>query len=88
MLAKSRAVLLELHGMLKDKTINKYYQTLTLGKWQGGATHVKNVLQRQQGKQQKVRVLESNEADKGKKAESIFHRYKFFSTIVFLKLNY
>ncbi len=87
MLAKSRAVLLELHGMLKDKTINKYYQTLTLGKWQGGATRVKNVLQRQQGKQQKVRVLESNEADKGKKAESIFSPLQIFQHYSLLEVE-
>ena len=72
MLAKSRSVLLELHEMLKQKSISKYYQTLILGKWQGGSAHIKNSLQRQQGKQQKVRVLNDEDADKGKLAESIF----------------
>jgi len=47
MLAKSRGVLLELHEMLKDKQINKYYQTLCLGKWQNGVQHIKNNLQKQ-----------------------------------------
>lgn len=79
MLAKSRGVLLELHEMLKDKKINKYYQTLALGKWQGGVQYVQNNLQKQKGKvkQQKVKVVE--ESDKGKNAESIFypiHCYK------------
>jgi 23S rRNA pseudouridine955/2504/2580 synthase len=72
MLAKSRSVLLELHEMLKKKKINKFYQTLIVGEWKGGVKHIKNSLQRQQGRQQKVRVLETKEADKGKSAESIF----------------
>ena len=77
MLAKSRGVLLELHGMLQDKSINKYYQTLALGKWQCGVQHIKNNLQRQQGKQQKVKVVEDSE--NSKESESIFypiHCYK------------
>ena len=80
MLAKSRGVLLELHEMLKDKKINKYYQTLALGKWQGGVQHIKNNLQRQQGKQQKVKVVD--ESENSKHAESIFypiHCYKYES---------
>lgn len=80
MLAKSRGVLVELHGMLQDKKIHKYYQTLALGKWQGGVQHVKNNLQRQQGKQQKVKVVEDSE--NSKHAESIFypvHCYKYAS---------
>lgn len=81
MLAKSRGVLLELHEMLKDKKINKYYQTLALGKWQGGVQHIKNNLQRQQGRQQKMKVVEDSE--NSKHSESIFypiHCYKQEST--------
>ena len=77
MLAKSRGVLVELHDMLQDKKINKYYQTLAIGKWQGGVQHVKNNLQRQSGRQQKVKVVEENE--NSKYSESIFypiHCYK------------
>lgn len=77
-LAKSREVLLELHNMLKDKKIHKYYQTLTKGKWQGGVQHIKNNLQRQQGRQQKVKVVDGDE--NGKSSESIFypiHSYKY-----------
>ena len=77
MLAKSRDVLLELHGMLQDKSINKYYQTLCLGKWHGGVQHVKNNLQKQQGKQQKVKVVD--DVENSKVSESIFypvHCYK------------
>lgn len=76
-LAKSRGVLVELHEMLKDKKINKYYQTLSLGKWQGGVQHIQNNLQRQQGRQQKVKVVE--DTVNSKYAESIFypvHCYK------------
>lgn len=86
MLAKSRTVLLELHEMLQDKKINKYYQTLTLGKWQGGVAHIKNNLQRQQGRQQKVKVVE--ESENSKESESIFypihcykHESKFYSLL-------
>lgn len=86
MLAKSRRVLLELHEMLKDKKINKYYQTLALGKWQGGVQHIKNNLQRQQGRQQKVKVVEDSE--NSKHSESIFypihcykHESKFYSLL-------
>lgn len=86
MLAKSRGVLIELHEMLKDKKINKYYQTLSLGKWQGGVQHIQNNLQRQQGKQQKVKVVTENE--NSKQAESIFypihcykHKNKFYSLL-------
>ncbi len=81
MLAKSRGVLLELHDMLKDKKINKYYQTLVVGKWHGGVKHVKNNLQRQSGRQQKVKVVEDSE--NSKHSESIFypiHSYKTEST--------
>lgn len=80
MLAKSRGVLVELHGMLQDKKINKYYQTLALGKWQGGVQHIKNNLQRQHGRQQKVKVVEDSE--NSKYSESIFypiHCYKYES---------
>lgn len=76
-LAKSRGVLLELHEMLKDKRITKFYQTLTVGKWHGGVQHVKNKLQAQQSKQQKMKVVDKH--DEGKSAESIFypvHCYK------------
>ena len=76
-LAKSRGVLLELHEMLKDKKINKYYQTLVMGKWHGGVQHIKNKLQRQSGKNQKVKVVDQEES--GKHSESIFypvHCYK------------
>jgi len=77
-LAKSRGVLIELHEMFKDKKINKYYQTLSLGKWQGGVQHIQSNLERQQGKQQKVRVVDENE--NSKHAESIFYPIHCYKT--------
>lgn len=78
MLAKNRQVLLELHDMLKNKSqqggngIEKYYQTLVKGQWQGGSQHIKNSLQREQGRKQKVRVVTSGNESEGKASESIF----------------
>jgi 23S rRNA pseudouridine955/2504/2580 synthase len=74
MLAKNRNTLLELHDLLKDKSkdtgIEKYYQTLVKGHWHGGERHIKNKLQREQGRKQKVRVVDGD--DEGKASESIF----------------
>lgn len=74
MLAKNRNALLELHELLKDKSakggIEKYYQTLVRGHWRGGERHIKNKLQREQGRKQKVRVVDGQ--DQGKESESIF----------------
>ncbi len=74
MLAKNRNALLELHALLKNKSrgngIEKYYQTLIKGHWHGGERHIKNNLQREQGRKQKVRVVEGD--DEGKASESIF----------------
>ncbi len=78
MLAKSRGVLLELHEMLKQKQINKFYQTLILGKWQGGKQHIKNHLQRNRGSKQKVRVVKDKNSDKAKESESIFRPIKLY----------
>ncbi len=74
MLAKNRTALLELHELLKAKSvgggIEKHYQTLVKGHWHGGERHIKNNLQREQGRKQKVRVVEGQ--DQGKVSESIF----------------
>jgi len=75
MLAKNRNALLELHELLKNKAqgagIEKHYQTLVKGRWRGGERHIKNNLQREQGRKQKVRVVD-NDSDAGKASESIF----------------
>lgn len=71
MLAKNRKSLLALHDMMKHGGIDKYYQTLIKGQWQGGSRHIINSLERKQGRKQKVRVVSSSEG-KGKEAESIF----------------
>jgi 23S rRNA pseudouridine955/2504/2580 synthase len=75
MLAKNRNALLELHDLLKNKSrgngIEKYYQTLVKGHWHGGERHIKNNLQREQGRKQKVRVIDDGKSE-GKASESIF----------------
>lgn len=87
MLAKNRSTLLELHGMLKDGGINKYYQTLIIGKWQGGTKTIKNELLREQGKKQKVRVLSEGEANTGKEAISIFTPLDYYKNHTLLKVE-
>ncbi len=78
MLAKSRGVLLELHELLKQKKINKFYLTLILGKWQGGKQHIKNHLQRNRGSKQKVRVVDDKNSFRAKESESIFRPLDIF----------
>ncbi len=87
MLAKSRGVLLELHEMLKQKQINKFYQTLVLGKWQGGNQHVKNRLQKNRGSKQKVRVVNDENSDKAKESESIFRPLEIYQNYSLLEVE-
>ena len=90
MLAKNRNVLLELHDLLKNKTrgngIEKYYQTLVKGHWHGGEQHIKNNLQREQGRKQKVRVVNDGKSD-GKESESIFTPINKYSDHTLLKVK-
>jgi len=90
MLAKNRNALLELHDLLKNKTrgagIEKHYQTLVKGQWRGGERHIKNNLQREQGRKQKVRVVD-NETDAGKTSESIFTPITKYSDHTLLKVK-
>jgi 23S rRNA pseudouridine955/2504/2580 synthase len=90
MLAKNRNALLELHELLKNKAqgagIEKYYQTLVKGQWRGGERHIKNNLQRQQGRKQKVRVVD-NESDAGKASESIFTPISKYPNHTLLKVK-
>ncbi len=94
MLAKSRQTLLAMHELLKTKsnkqTIQKTYRTLVKGQWQGGSRHIKNTLQRRQGKQQKVRVLDNEQqqaGEQGKQAESIFTPIKTFADYTLLDVQ-
>ncbi len=89
MLAKNRKALLALHEMMKQGGIDKYYQTLIKGQWQGGRRHIKNTLQRKQGRQQKVRVLSNQEKvnEKGKDAESIFTPIDVYSDQSLMKVE-
>ena len=90
MLAKNRKALLELHDLLKDKSrgngIEKYYQTLVKGHWHGGERHIKNNLQREQGRKQKVRVVDDGKLD-GKVSESIFTPINKYPDHTLLKVN-
>ena len=69
LLAKNRVSLLDLHESFKTGDLNKHYQALVLGKWQGGERKVENYLERSKGGMQNMRVSEDEE---GKRAESIF----------------
>ena len=89
MLAKNRTALLDLHTLLKAKRseggIEKYYQTLVKGYWHGGERHIKNKLQREQGRKQKVRVVEGLE--QGKASESIFSPITKYPSHTLLKVK-
>ncbi|GAA0400373.1 RluA family pseudouridine synthase [Cocleimonas flava] len=90
MLAKSRGVLLELHEMLKQKQINKFYQTLILGQWHGGKQHIKNHLQKNRGSKQKVRVVKGeslDKSDKAKESESIFRPLTVFQSYSLMEVE-
>jgi len=85
MLAKNRATLLALHDLMKCSQIEKHYQTLVKGRWQGGRQHIKNQLKKQRGENQKMRVMRdddenaANANNKSKMAESFFSSLQCFS---------
>lgn len=89
MLAKNRTTLLALHELMKTSQIEKHYQTLVKGRWQGGRQHIKNQLKKQRGEKQKMRVVSDDSADttsvksdtKSKTAESFFSPLQHFSTV-------
>ena len=94
MLAKNRKTLLALHELLKnksqDQSIHKYYQALVKGQWQGGTQKITNTLQRTQGKQQKVRVLDSEQqqaGEQGKESISIFTPLRTYAGYTLLKVE-
>jgi len=94
MLAKNRQTLLALHDLLKSKTgkyaLQKNYQTLVKGHWKGGRREIKSTLQRRQGKQQKVRVLDQqqkNNGEQGKQALSIFTPIATYADTTLLKVE-
>jgi len=81
MLAKNRPTLLALHDLMKASQIEKHYQTLVKGRWQGGRKHMKNQLKKQRGEKQKMRVVldESKDNANSKTAESFFSPLQHFS---------
>ena len=46
LLAKSRTALLKLHELLRDGGMDKYYQALVAGPWEGGVRHVEASLEK------------------------------------------
>ncbi len=89
MLAKNRETLLQLHQMMKQGQINKYYQTLIKGEWQGGRRKVTNQLQRQQGQKQKMQVLkpDSGTTKTGKESTSIFSPVSIYKGYSLMKVE-
>ena len=70
-LAKSRQALTELHELFRDGNIDKRYLALVAGKWTHGRKHVTMTLGKEEGKRQKVQVM-----DEGKESETIFSPVK------------
>ena len=91
MLAKNRQSLLAIHALLKNKSsIQKHYQTLVKGHWKGGRRKIKSTLERRQGRQQKVRVLnqqQQNDSVQGKQAVSIFSPVAHYADMTLLKVE-
>ena len=83
LIAKSRAVLQELHQLLRDgHKIEKYYTTLIKGKWQRGKQRLSHRLERQNNQAQKVKV--SNE---GKASTSIFNPKKSYRDTTLMEVQ-
>ena len=83
-LAKNRKTLLDLHESFKTGGINKHYQTLVLGKWQGGERKVENYLTRAKGGMQNMQVSHSEE---GKLATSVFTAIQQFPVYSLLSVQ-
>ncbi|MEB4590186.1 RluA family pseudouridine synthase [Candidatus Thiothrix sp. Deng01] len=66
-LAKSRQALTELHTLFREGGIDKRYLALVAGKWTYGRQHVSVNLGKEEGRRQKVQVMEE-----GKESETIF----------------
>jgi len=69
LLTKRRPILLQLHELLRDGFINKHYDALVAGQWQGGSSRVDKALQknRQLSGERMVQV-----DDEGQAASSLF----------------
>jgi len=94
MLAKNRKTLLELHQMMKQGVFKKHYQTLVKGEWRGGTQKIKNLLQRQSGRQRKVQVIEPSEShgshgkkEAGKESISIFSPIQSYKGFTLMKVE-
>lgn len=66
-LAKSRQALTELHELFRHGGVDKRYLALVAGRWTLGHQHVSMMLGKEEGKRNKVQVMEE-----GREAETIF----------------
>jgi len=83
LIAKSRAVLQELHELLREgHKIEKYYTTLVYGRWQRGKQHLTHKLERQNNQAQKVKVSEE-----GKVSISIFNPKKIYKETTLMEVQ-
>jgi 23S rRNA pseudouridine955/2504/2580 synthase len=83
LIAKSRAVLQELHQLLRDgHKIEKYYTTLVKGRWTKGKQRLTHKLVREDNQAKKVKV--SNE---GKDSTSIFDPKKIYRDTTLMEVQ-
>ncbi len=84
LLAKSRSVLTELHGMLREGRIDKRYLTLLAGRWTRGSETITTRLERS-GPQGRVRKTRQHE--EGKTAISEFSPVQYFSAATLMEVR-
>lgn len=84
LLARSRQVLTELHGLLREGKVNKRYLTLLAGQWEKGTETVTSQLQRS-GPQGQIR--KTHQQQDGKIAVSEFKPVKNFSAATLMEVK-
>lgn len=82
-IAKSRRALLELHELLRDGGLDKYYLALVAGPWEGGSRTVEAALQtRRPGNQRHVAV-----GEEGKESASRFRPIERFADCALVEVH-
>lgn len=83
LIAKQRDTLMELHELIRDHKINKFYLALLAGRWKGGERMIETSLQheKQEG-HRKVRV-----EDEGRLAISRFRPLKRFDSATLMEIE-
>jgi len=86
LLTKNRAILLQLHELLRDGLIDKHYDALLAGRWQGGVRRVEKALQknRQLSGERMVQI-----DDEGQRATSLFAPQRIYEncTLVDVRID-